>query len=127
MSVADQRAQLDEAMPVRRVARQPRDFQAHHNAGLAERDLAHELLKAVARCRTRSGLAEIAIDDVNALDRPTRRNRPVTQRVLALRALAVLGDLSQGRLADIEVRITLEMIGGDLEFRHGRAPLRVRR
>ena len=122
-----QRAQLDKAVPVGRVARKTRDLQAHDDAGLAERHLAHELLEAVACCRTRSGLAEIAIDDVNALDRPARGNCAIAQRILALRALAVLGDLAERRLANIEIGVALEMVGGDLELRHGRAPLRWRR
>ena len=45
---------------------------------------------------------------------------------LAMRAFAILGDLAQGRLADIEIGIALEMIGGDLELRHGRIPRRWR-
>lgn len=122
-----QGAQLDEAVPVSRVAREARDLQAHDNAGLAEPHLAHELLEAVARCRTRSRLAEIAIDDMNALDRPARGDGPIAQRILALRALTVLGDLAERRLTDVEVGIAPEMIGGDLEFRHGWAPLRWRR
>ena len=117
-----QRAQLDEAVPVSRVACETRDLQAHDDAGFAKRHLAHELLEAVARRRTGSGLAKIAIDDMDAVDRPACRNRPITQRVLALRALAVLGDLAERRLADIEIGVALEMVGGDLELRHGRAP-----
>ena len=114
-----QGAQLDEAMPIGRVAGEPRDFQAHDDAGLAERHLADEFLEAVARRRARSGLAEIAIDDMNVLDRPACGDRAITQRILALRTLAVFGDLTQRRLADIEIGIALEMVGGDLEFRHG--------
>ena len=109
-----QGAQLDEAVPVSRVAREARDLQAHDNAGLAEPHLAHELLEAVARCRTRSRLAEIAIDDMNALDRPARGDGPIAQRILALRTLTVLGDLAERRLTDVEVSIAPEMIGGDL-------------
>jgi hypothetical protein len=45
-------AQLDEAVPVGRVARKTRDLQPHDNAGLAERHLAHELLESVACYRT---------------------------------------------------------------------------
>ena len=122
-----QGAQLDQAMPIGRVAGEARDFQAHDDAGLAERHLADELLEAVARGRARAGLAEVAVDDVDALGRPARGDRAVAQRILALRALAVLGDLTQRRLADVEIGIALEMIGGDLELRHGRAPLRGRR
>ena len=74
-----------------------------------------------------AAIAEIAIDHTNALDRPARCNCAVPQRVLALRALAVFGDLPLCGLADIQVRITLEMIGRDLELRHAWAPWRERR
>jgi len=120
-------AQLDEAMPVRRVASKTRDFETHDNPSLTERHLAHELLEAIACCGIRSGFTKIAIDDMDAIDRPARRHRPITQRVLALRTLAVLGNLAKRRLANIKIGVTLEMVGGDLEFRHGRAPLRWRR
>src|SRR5260370_38357995 len=109
-------------MPIRRVARQPRDLQAHDDAGLAERHLAHELLKAVACGAAGTGLAEIAIDNANALDRPACRNRASTQRILALRALAVVGDLPQCGLRDIQVRIALEMVGRAVTLRHASAP-----
>jgi hypothetical protein len=75
-----------------------------------------------SRAAAGTGLAEIAIDHMNALDRPARGNRAVAQRVLALCALAVFGDLPQRGLANIQVRITLEVVGRDLEFRHARAP-----
>ncbi|MBB4383169.1 hypothetical protein GGD61_007868 [Bradyrhizobium sp. SBR1B] len=45
-------AKLDEPVPVGRVARKARDLQPHDNTGLAERHLAHQLLEAVACCRT---------------------------------------------------------------------------
>ena len=124
-----QGAQLDEAMPIGRVAGEPRDFQAHDDAGLAECHFADEFLEAVARRRARSGLAEIAIDDMNLLGWPAGSDCAVTQRILALRALAVFGDLTQRRLANVEIGIALEMVGGDFEFSHGhgRAPLQERR
>ena len=50
---------------------------------------------------------------MNALYWPAGRNRPITQRILALGALAVLGDLAQRRLSDIEIRVALEMVRGD--------------
>ena len=108
-----QRAQLDQPMPIGRVARQAGDLEAHDDAGLAERDFADEFLEAVARGGAGSGLAEVAVDDVDALGRPACGDRAITQRILALRALAVLGDLAQRRLADIEIGVALEMIGGD--------------
>jgi len=44
---AGQRTQLDQAVPVGGVSRQARDLQPHHQACLAEGDLADELLKPV--------------------------------------------------------------------------------
>jgi len=53
------------------------------------------MLEAIARYRGRSGLAEVAVDDTNVLGRPAGSNPAVTQRILTLRTLAVLGDLTQ--------------------------------
>jgi hypothetical protein len=57
--------------------------------------------------------------------RPARSNRAVTQRILAPRTLTVFGDLTQRRLTDVQIGITLEMVGGNFEFSHGhgRVPL----
>jgi hypothetical protein len=54
--------------------------------------------------------------------RPSRGDRAIAKSILALRAFAILGDLTQRRLADVKIGITLEMVGLDLEVRHGRAP-----
>src|SRR5258708_23548925 len=88
-------AQLNEAMPLRRFARKARCFQSHDDTGLAKRYLAHQLLKAVA-CRrgNRCGFAEVAVDHPNTFDRPTGCNCPITQRILSLCALIVLGNLT---------------------------------
>ena len=67
---AEQRAQLEELMPVTVVAGQPRGVEAEHQAGVAEPDLGEELLDAVALAARRARLAEILVDDVDALTRP---------------------------------------------------------
>ena len=113
MSVAVSAHSSMKPMPIGRVARQSRDLQAHDDAGLGERDLADEFLEAIAGDGVGSGLAEVAVDDMDALGRPACGDRAITQRILALRALAVLGDLAQRRLANIEIGVALEMIGGD--------------
>jgi hypothetical protein len=66
---------------------------------------------------------------MNLLGCPASGDRAVTQRILALRTLAVFGDLTQRRLAHVEIGIALEMVGGDFEFSHGhgQAPLQGRR
>ena len=109
-------------MPVGRVARQSRDLQAHDDTSLRERHLADQLLEAVTCDGAGSGLAEVAVDDTDALCRPARCYGAIPQRVLPLSALTVLGNLAQRRLANIEIRITPDMIGGYLEVRHGWAP-----
>ena len=50
----------------------------HDNAGLAERDLADELLEAVTCRRIGSGLSEIAIDDMDVFDQPAGSNSAIT-------------------------------------------------
>jgi hypothetical protein len=81
-------------VPVGRVARQPRDFQAHDDAGLVERHLADKLLKSISGDRTGSGFAQVAIDDVNPLGGPAACCGTVAQRILPLRAFTVLGHLA---------------------------------
>ena len=82
------RAQLDEPVPVGRVAGEAGDLETHDDARLAERHLAHQLLEAVARGGTRAGLAEIAIDDADALGRPPRGNRAIAEPILARAVLS---------------------------------------
>ena len=117
-----QRAELDKPMPIGRVTGEPGDLKPHDDAGLGQRHFADELLETVAGGSGRCGLAEIAVNDAYALGRPTRGDRAMAQSILALRALAVLGDLAQGRLADIEISVAFEVIGGDLQLRHGWVP-----
>lgn len=75
------------------------------DAGLAQRDLADQTLKAVAASHLGAGAAEIAVDDLDPLDRPTSSYRAVAQGILALGALAVLDHLAQRRLPDVEISI----------------------
>ena len=64
------RAQLDQPVPICGVTRQARHLQAHHDPGLTQRHLAHELLKAIAMQGARAGFAQIVVDHVNAFERP---------------------------------------------------------
>ena len=89
---------------------------------LVERDFADQFLEAVARHGAGAGLAEIAVDDVDTIDRPARGDGAVTQGVLSLSALAVLCDLPQRRLADVKIGVAAKMIGGDFEVRHVQSP-----
>lgn len=67
-----QGARLEQAVPVRRVARETRHLEPHHEARTPQADIAHELLKAFTVRGRRAGLAEVAVDDDNLMSVFTR-------------------------------------------------------
>lgn len=109
-----ERTELEQPMPVGGVARKTRHLQAEDDADATETDLGDEALEALAVGGTRPGLAEIAVDDDDAIERPTKCNGTVAQRVLTQRALGVLQDLAQRRLTHIQVGHAREVRGRDL-------------
>jgi len=74
--IQDQRvgegADLQEPVPVRGVARQPRDLQTEYDAGFAQTHFRHQFLKSFAIRRSCGRLTEIAVDDHDALHRPAQ-------------------------------------------------------
>ena len=82
----------------------------------------HEPLKAFPVGGRGAGLAQIAVDDDDLIDGPAERDRALTQGVLPLRALGVLEDLPERRLADVEIRRAPQMARrdflGDMRTRH---------
>ena len=90
---AEQRAQLEQLMPVAVVAGQPRGVEAEHQAGVAEPDLGEEPLEAVPLVARGARPAEILVDDVDPLARPAEPDGPLDQAVLQLGALLVLAYL----------------------------------
>ena len=119
-----QRADLEQPVPVGRVARQPRDLQPQHDPGAAQPDLGHQPLKAGAVHRRGPRLAEIRVDHDDALPRPAEGHGALAQRVLTLSALGVLDHLPHRRLPHVQVRLALEVTDGDLGVRIGRHGLR---
>ncbi len=115
--VADQRiaegADLEQAVPVGRAARQAADLKAEHDPDLAQPDRRHQALEARA-IGVRAGLTEIAVDHHDLLEGPAQGDGALAQGILALRALGVLQHLAQRALADIQVRLSREMRGRDL-------------
>ena len=105
-----QRADLQQAMPVRVVPRQARDLQSHDDAGAAHAHIGHQMLKALAPDRRRAGLALIAIHHDDLIFAPAERDGSAAQSVLALRALHVLDDLPHRGLSNIQVRAPLHMV-----------------
>jgi hypothetical protein len=122
---ARHRRQFEQPMPVGVVARQARDLQPQHDAGVPQRHLGDQVLEAVTLTRLGTGQAQIAVDDVHPLDGPAQRDRTLAQRVLALGALGVLEHLAQRRLANVQERVATKMVGADLHGRvsgHGGPP-----
>src|SRR5271157_2144846 len=100
---------LQQAMPVAVVPRQPGDFQAQHDAGIPQAHLGDQVLKALpVRCRG-PRLALVVVDDQDTFDGPTQGDRPLPQRVLPLGALAVFHDLAERRLTNVQICIALKM------------------
>jgi hypothetical protein len=105
-----ERADLEQALPVRRAAGQARDLKAEHHPHLAEADRGDQLLETGAvTVRPREPL--VAVDDQHPLRRPAQGDGALAQGVLALRALAVLEHLAQRALADVEVGEPLQVAG----------------
>jgi hypothetical protein len=88
-----ERTQLEQSMPVGVVAREARHFQSEYDPDTTKTDLGDKALKALAVGGTRPGLPEVAVDNDDAIERPTERDGALAQRILALRALGVLEHL----------------------------------
>ena len=69
-----QRADLQQPMPVGRVARQARHLQAHHDPGPPQAHLGDQVLEALARARGGARLPEIRIDDEDLIELPPERD-----------------------------------------------------
>src|SRR5207249_1177466 len=82
-------------------------------------DLGDQRLETVPVRGGRAREAEVRVDDDDAVCRPPERHGALPERVLALGALGVLDDLPDGRLADVEVGVALEVQGRDLLVRLG--------
>ena len=107
-----QRADLQQPVPVCGVARQARDLEPEHDAGMSHAHLAHELLETFpvdARC---PGLAKVAVDHPDPLHRPAQRHRPLPQGVLAQGALGVLEHLPHRGLAHVQVGVAPQVALG---------------
>lgn len=120
------RARLDQTVPIGGVAGEARDFQAHHDARFIQSHFAHELLEAVAVLGTGSGLSQVTVDDVNALQGPAVDDGAFAQCILQQRAPRVVNDLACSRLANVRILVPFQMRAGDIYVRHEGISLGVR-
>ena len=83
-------AQVEEAIPVRVIARQARDFEADHEAHLEEGHIGGELGEAGALGDAVGGDAEILVEDRDLFSPPAEVDGALDQGVLPLGRLAVV-------------------------------------
>src|SRR5580700_274183 len=124
--VKDQRigigAELEQLLPINRVACQPRDLEPKHDADLAEAHRGDQFLEAITSHAICAGHSEILIDDVDTLGGPSRCHRSLAQCILSSRALAILAYLPRSGLADVKIGVACEMIGSNARITHGQPP-----
>jgi hypothetical protein len=107
------KADLEQAVPVGVVARQPGNFQAEHHADLAQADGGDQLLEALAVAFS-ARMPEVAVDDHDLFECPAESDGAFAQCVLPLGALGVLEDLAQRALANVQIGEPGEVTGRDL-------------
>ena len=108
------RAQVEQLIPVGVVAGEARHLDPQDDADLPEADVGDEVLEALPSARLGTRTAEIVIDDDHLARRPSENLGTRRKLVLALEALGVLAHLCEGRLADVDVSVPIEVRGRDL-------------
>src|SRR4029434_504343 len=114
----DHAAHLDQLLPVPAVAGEPRDLARGNGANLAEADLRHHPLKTGALDTACSGTAKIIIDHLDL--GPAKCRQAIAYGVLQRAAFPVVQNLMSRRLANVEDRFALQMMGADLVRDHDR-------
>ena len=109
-----QATDLDEAIPVAAGTCQARRLETEHGTDVAETDLGHQVLEAVATDGGGPGVALVLVDDLDVLLGPTESVGGSCQVVLASGAGDVVAHLHGGRLPDIDQGVAVEMLGADL-------------
>src|SRR5206468_3538092 len=85
----------------------------HDQSNVSKSDFRDETLEARACRGRRTRKAEILIDDDDLIWPPTKRLRASLQVVLAGRALPVLMHLVERGLPNVQIRLSLQVFGGD--------------
>src|SRR5215210_3675737 len=101
-------------MPIGRVACQARHLQPEHDADTSKTDFGDQALESFSVPRTSGGLPKITVDHDSPIERPAQGESSLTECILPVSALGVLEDLTQCRLADVQIRQARQMRGRDL-------------
>jgi hypothetical protein len=107
-------AKIEQAIPVCVVAGEARDFEAKHDAYMAEGDFGDQTGEAASLDDAGSGNPEVFVNYDHLLRRPTQRRRFGSQCVLTLRGLSIVLDLSGRGLSQIHIGDAVQMRDTDL-------------
>ena len=115
VAISDQRvgdaAEIEQAIPVGIVARHPGDFEAEHDADVAEGHFRGHACEPGTLGESGAGQAQVLVDDDHLFLGPPEFLRLLEQSILARRGLAVVFDLSRGGLANVDEGGALGMAG----------------
>jgi hypothetical protein len=104
-----ERTDLQQPVPIGGVARQPGYFQTEYDASASHANFRNQTLKTFpvdGRC---AGLSKVAVDHDDSFLRPTEGDSILLERILTLGAFCVFEYLSNRRLADIEIGVSLQV------------------
>ncbi len=118
VAIADQRVgearEIDQSMPVRIVAGEPRDFEAEQQSNAGECDLGCQPRKSGARDGTGAGEPEVLVYDDDALLGPAEFACASGESVLTVRRLTIVLDLVRAGLAQVDDGLSRETARRDL-------------
>src|SRR5579864_3736832 len=114
-----QATQLDQTMPIARVASQAGGFQHQHDPDLAQADLRDEALEAGACGGAAARAPLVLIDHLNRRGWPAQFQGAFLQPVLPLGAFLMFAYLPQSRLSDVDISHSLLMSRSDVCRTHG--------
>ena len=116
-------AQVQQAIPIGVIARQPGNLQPEDDPDPAESDFGGHAGKSGAIDNARAGYAEVLVNDKYLLFGPTEVTRPLNQCVLTCCGFPMMFDLRRCRLANVDERRTLRMNRFDFVIDHCSAPV----
>src|SRR5712691_1443346 len=105
-------AELQQAIPIRVVPREARNFQSENDAHVSQGDFAGEASEPGALVGGGTGQPQIFIDDDHLLFGPTQLSGPIGQGVLAGSRFAVMLDLARRGLANVNTGGALGVASG---------------
>ncbi len=115
VAIADQSvsdaAEIEQAIPVGIVTRHAGDFQAEHDADVAERHFRGHASEPGTLGESRAGHAQVFVNDHHLFFGPTQLAGFLDQSILASRRFAVVLDLCRTGLANVDESRALDVAG----------------